>query len=67
VGSGSGGTSADSTRLVVDDVADTGETLRLVMDQCAPAVMVVGRAADPERATSAVTATLAGTEGEYPA
>ena len=32
---------ADRRVLVVDDVADTGETLRLVLDKCSPAVEAV--------------------------
>jgi hypoxanthine phosphoribosyltransferase len=40
--------------LIVDDVADTGETLRLVMDKCAPAVVEVRAAVLYEKPRSIV-------------
>jgi hypoxanthine phosphoribosyltransferase len=40
--------------LVVDDVADTGETLRLVLDKCAPAVDEVRAAVLYEKSRSVV-------------
>jgi hypoxanthine phosphoribosyltransferase len=45
----------DSARmLIADDVADTGETLRLVMDKCAPAVVEVRAAVLYEKPRSIV-------------